>query len=147
MPFLDNAKHLASQLGAIPAQSAHGCSEQEIAALEERLRRVFPAAYREFLLWTGRAAGDFWAGSHAFYSDLPDIQQWAVDLLRENSFPAELPPDALVFFMHQGYQFLFVRTSEGDDPPVYYYNETQPAQTFVRRAEHFSQFLEHALQT
>lgn len=147
MAFLDEAKRIASDLGVITAADARPCSEQEIEVLEQRVGRRLPGAYREFLMWVGHAAGDFWAGSHAFYADLPNIQRWAAELLRENSFPEPLADDALVFFMHQGYQFMFFRPSEGDDPPVYDYNETRPAQNFVRRANHFSQFLEHALRT
>ena len=35
-----------------------------------------------------------------------------------------IPIAALVFFMHQGYQFFFIRTADGiDDPKVFYYFE------------------------
>jgi hypothetical protein len=57
-----------------------------------------------------------------------------------------MPPDAFVFWMHQGYQFCFFRTSDGDDPPVYYYlqaglSERVVSGQFVRKYEHYSEFL------
>ena len=39
--------------------------------------------------------------------------------LAEDVEPFAFPDDALVFWMHQGYQFMFLRAAEGDDPPVY----------------------------
>jgi len=41
--------------------------------------------------------------------------------------------------MHQGYQFMFIRAAEGEDPPVYYYMEQSGK--FVKKADQLSQFL------
>ncbi len=40
--------------------------------------------------------------------------------------------------MHQGYQFMFIRADEGEDPPVYYYMEQRGE--FLRKADQLSQF-------
>ncbi len=53
-----------------------------------------------------------------------------------------MPEDAFVFFMHQGYQFMFFRLSEGDDPPVYYYGEGEGQDTFRVLQPSYSAFLE-----
>lgn len=50
-----------------------------------------------------------------------------------------LPEDAIAFMMHQGYQFMFVRSGEGEDPPVYYYREQ--GGEFEKKADQLSQFL------
>ena len=71
----------------------------------------------------GKYAGSFLKGSMCFYDDLILINEEARLLLKEHSF-REMPQKAFVFWMHQGYQFAFFINGEGDDPPVYYYNET-----------------------
>lgn len=62
-------------------------------------------------------------------------------LLEENNFPEVLPADAFVFWMHQGYQFAFFRIGEGEDPPVYHFEEGQESQTFQRIHDKLSEFL------
>jgi SMI1-KNR4 cell-wall len=51
------------------------------------------------------------------------LQEEAVALLNYNNEDFILPTDAFVFSMHQGYEFKYFKTSEGDDPPVYQYVE------------------------
>jgi len=46
-------------------------------------------------------------GSSCFFKSLLDIQEIAVELLEDNQFPESRSPDAFVFFMHQGYYFMF----------------------------------------
>lgn len=101
-----------------------GCDENEIKELESAVGLKLPTAYKEFLRWAGNSLGDFEEGSEFFYDqDLVDLQRMAKDLLVDNNTPFELPDDAFVFWGHQGYQFTFFRTSEGDNPPVHYYIE------------------------
>jgi hypothetical protein len=55
---------------------------------------------------------------------LYDLREWAIDLLEESGEPFSLPDNAIVFLMHQGYQFFFFHADGiNDDPPVYYYFE------------------------
>lgn len=100
------------------------CSKEEVQALENQLGQTLPAAYREFLLLMGRKAGGLFWGTNWLYEDLELMQEDAVELMRHDKFPVILPPDAFVFLMHQRYQFMFFRLTEGDDPPVYYYIES-----------------------
>lgn len=141
MPYLDNARAVAAELHTVSEAESKPCSQHEVERLERRLGRPVPAAYREFLLWMGHGAGDFLAGTDAFYPDLANIQEWAAALLSDDDAALQLPEDALVILMHQGYQFCFVRLSEGDDPPVYYYMEDSRPETFTRTDEHYSDFL------
>ncbi len=117
------------------------CSNDEINQLEEDLGVKLPQIYREFLYWTGHGADAFLQGEDCFYEHLPQIQQWAKDLLKENRFSQVLPDDAFVFLMHQGYQFSFFRLSEGDNPPTYSYCEGQEETGFVKSHDKFSDFL------
>jgi hypothetical protein len=117
------------------------CSDLEIIQLEQQQGINLPSTYKDFLKMMGHGAGKFLRGSDCFYQHLPQIQEWAKQLLVENDFPQTLPEDAFVFFMHQGYQFSFFRLSEGDNPPTYSYCEGQEEPYFVKRHNKFSEFL------
>lgn len=117
------------------------CTEEEVKALEVSLVCRFPEAYREFLLWMGHGAGTFLQGTDIFYEHVPKIQGWAKELLIENNFPQPLPDDAFIFMMHQGYQFMFFRTLESDDPPIYYYHEAYHFESFELRFPNLDEFL------
>lgn len=140
--YLDQFRQRLIKLGHLSLSDLRPCTIAEVEAAEARLQLHFPGSYREFLLLMGHGAGQFLAGSDCFYDNLFDIQTWARETLADNGVERELPTDAFVFFMHQGYQFLFLRTTEGDDPPAYYYNEGLPETALLpRRYEHFSDFL------
>lgn len=100
-----------------------GCSEAEIAQVERILNVKLPAAYREFLLRMGRGAGDFYCGSDLHWPKVLGLTEAGRELVSEDEADIQLPADAIVIVMHQGYQFLFIRATEGDDPPVYHYME------------------------
>ncbi|MBD2292537.1 SMI1/KNR4 family protein [Anabaena sphaerica FACHB-251] len=117
------------------------CSDLEIIQLERQKNISLPSTYKDFLKMMGHGAGKFLRGSDCFYQHLPQIQEWAKQLLLENDFPEALPKDAFVFFMHQGYQFSFFRLSEGDNPPTYSYCEGQEEPDFVKSHDQFSDFL------
>lgn len=99
------------------------CSDEEIRWIEQRLELSLPEAYKEFLQWMGKDGGPILKGSNCFYKDLLYLYQWADKLLKENDLFGILPSKAFVFFMHQGYQFAFMYPEDGENPPVYYYNE------------------------
>ena len=60
-------------------------------------------------------------------TDLPELRSGAEELLAECGHPFELPKNAFVFAMHQGYQFMYFLVGESDDPEVMYYFEYKPA--------------------
>lgn len=143
--YLDKVKTHFKQLDLVSSGELIPCSPEEIRALEEQLGLSLPGAYKEFLLWMGHNAGSFLRGSDCFYQDLRHLREWAIELLEENDFSETLPNDAFVFFMHQGYQFAFLRTCEGDDPPVYYYHEGMDQTSFIRAYRSFSEFLSNEI--
>lgn len=123
------------------------CTEEEILFLENRLQLSLPDAYKEFLLWGGRWARGFMYGSSFFFKDdFIDIQEVAVELLEDNQFPESLPADAFVFFMHQGYYFMFFRTSEGNNPPIYGYEDGQILLIFKNEYSTYTDFLTDQLE-
>lgn len=105
------------------ASDIRGASLEDITALETATEQNLPAQYREFLLGIGRGAGDFLQGTDIFLSALDGLKDEAISLLQENDEDVKLADDAFVFSMHQGYEFTYFNTSEGDDPPVYQYVE------------------------
>jgi hypothetical protein len=139
--YLDAVKARFAELKLAPAHEVVPCTHDEIAVLEHQLALTLPAVYQEFLLWMGHSAGGFLRGSSCFYRQLVALQTAAVDLLNENQFPTVLPPDAFVFFMHQGYQFNFFRWKEGDNPSVCFYGEGTTEATFSVIYPTFSAFL------
>jgi hypothetical protein len=118
MPFLQLAKKVHSEHFPVLGAQAIGCTEEEIETLEKRVGLKLPSAYHEFLRWMGKGDGRFWIGLGGFYEGLPRYNEWARELVRESGSAAELPSDAFVVFWDDNY-FYFLRTSEGDNPPVY----------------------------
>ena len=91
--------------------------------METRYSVQLPAAYKEFLKIAGREAADFMVGTEFYYRDLFGLREAAEELLMENEEDFRLPDNAFVIEMHQGYQFCYLLTAEGENPPVYSYNE------------------------
>ena len=125
--------------GVATENTLRGCSATEIEEIQADVGRPLPLAYREFLAQMGLGAGDFYVGTDLFYPSLLGVTKAAHELVAEDEADIVLPEDAIVFMMHQGYQFMFVRADEGDDPPVYYYMERSGE--FVKKAVQLSQFL------
>src|SRR5688572_28717618 len=86
-----------------------GCSDEEIAAIEKQFDIRFPAMYRRFLAQMGKFIRDFLVGTDWTYAHVrnPSLRKHAESLIAEADTSYELPKDAFVFCMHQGYSFLF----------------------------------------
>jgi len=117
------------------------CSNDEIQDINRIVEYKLPKAYLEFLEEMGKDAGKFMKGSSCFINELHSLREWAIELLVENNFKKELPNDAFVFWMHQGYQFAFFLLDDGDNPPIYYYNETKEQNKFCKTGDSFTDFL------
>lgn len=144
MTFLTEVKQVLAENPSLNLSGHfYPCHEKEVTELERQVGLKLPKAYKEFLLWSGHGLGSFEIGSDIFYeTDLVSLQQDARDLLVENNFPQNLPEDAYVFWMHGGYMFTFFRTSEGDNPPVHYYDEGLHKREFAWNYQaHFTDFL------
>ncbi|UBF27657.1 SMI1/KNR4 family protein [Kovacikia minuta CCNUW1] len=129
--YLSQAKERFQELNLASSDELKPCTDEEIETLERHLRLSLPKAYREFLLWMGNGAGVFMLGEDCFYRQLFDLRRSAIELLEENCFSKKLPDDAFVFFMHQGYHFGFLLTSQGENPPIHYYYEGRNKDDFT----------------
>jgi hypothetical protein len=110
-------------------------TSEQIMALERHLGLPLPAAYRAYLLLAGAYPPPELIGSDCHGHYLYSLRKWAEELLQECGHPFELPSDAVVFLMHQGYHFFYFRADGcDDDPPVYDYIEgtTAPKRQFER---------------
>lgn len=125
--------------GVATEQALVGCSPAEISQLQNEVGYPLPQAYRDFLLRMGREMGRFFDGSDITYENLPGLKQAAQKLVKEEQTALVLHDDAIPILMHQGYQFMFIRASEGEDPPVYHYMEMSGE--FVTISQHLTQYL------
>lgn len=116
-----------TQPNSSEADSFKGATSEEIAELEEYAGGKFPLAYRTFLQTMGKSAGRLFQGSHALISQRWSLRyrDFAQEMLSKHGGD-ELPEPTFVFLMHQGYQFLFFRLDEGDDPPIYIVTDSEP---------------------
>ena len=126
-------------------ETVRGCSPQEIEAIKSRQGVDYlPGLYVEYLAVLGNKDGGLYVGSDRLYSHLLLLKDWAKELLEEHDQPFDLPADAFVLLMHQGYQFLYFLTKDkNDDPTIFYYTEDRRLQNLMpqRRFEHLSEFL------
>lgn len=144
-PIVANIRMILLESGLAGPDDVQGCTQAEIAEIEESARMPLPSVYHEFLLQAGRRAGLFYEGSDMFYPGLLELREAACELLQEAHNDFLLPTDAFVFFMHQGYQFMYFRVVVGDaDPPVYNYIEgdLMPEQAYER----FSNFVKESIE-
>lgn len=116
------------QIRSLGEEEAQGCSEAEIAELEALLPgdTQLPGAYREFLLFGGKKAGNlFRTLDISFKSTLlmrkGGNQEVFDSLMLEDDQP--VPEEWLVFNENEMMSFSFFKLNEGDNPPVYYWEE------------------------
>ena len=101
------------------------CPEAEVSDIERRAGVQLPGMYRGFLRTMGRGAGRLFSGTDMFYDPRIDFRALALEVLRREPRPIELPEPAaqcLVFAAHQGYQCWYLDLVERtSDPPVWHF--------------------------
>jgi hypothetical protein len=108
-----------------------GFSEQEVAGAEKRLGVRFPIMFRAYLLMMGKARGQLLCDSRvARVENFEEFRNDAIQLMSEAGLDEPLPPNAVVFLLHQGYSFAYLVAERAFDTPVYYFAEgdQKPAQ-------------------
>lgn len=99
------------------------CSSDEIIAIEDYFSVTLPNIYKEFLLMFGNGSSDYMVGDDYTFYWLKGMKAAANEMLRDSDLP-ELTNDSFVFWMHQGYQFMFFYTRDGNEnPSVFYFNQ------------------------
>lgn len=105
-----------------------------------------PKAYIEFMSVMGNGTeGHYMGGDSCFMNEIYDLKQGAIELLEENESVNLLTDDDFVFWMSQGCMFCFFSLTEGDDPPVYFYNESGEDR-FIKIADSIVEFLVNRLE-
>ncbi|HTE19555.1 MAG TPA: SMI1/KNR4 family protein [Armatimonadota bacterium] len=99
----------------------------------------FPAVYERFLLKMGRRSGRLLAGTECPHPRSGDWREEVDEIMEEYPEVGEFPDDGYVFASYLSHEFLYFRTSEGDDPPVYHYSgDSEPPE---KVADHLSEYL------
>src|SRR5438034_575581 len=119
--FFESVVERLKSAGLAPFGSIRGCSESEVTQLENHFGVHLPQTYRDFLKYFGKQAGRLFEGTDCFYEQLWNLRFWAEELLQADAQHFILSRDSFVFSMHQGYEFLYIQTEVGDDPPVFQY--------------------------
>lgn len=120
------------------------CDNNEIKILENMTNQnKLPVAYLEFIKMMGNGTynNQFMPGESCFMDEIKFLYGWAVNILNENESILKLTNDDFVFWMCQGCMFCFFKLSEGDNPPVYLYNENGVEDKFVKISYTFTAFL------
>jgi len=124
--YLDRLQQRIQDLGCVEDQEVLPCAEEEVAALETKLGLRLPGVYRELLLCCGKGLGEVLSGMGlADYEDQmgQDLRQTMCQSLAEDGQdPATLDHETLIVESNYDGFFCFLRTAEGNDPPVYAYN-------------------------
>ncbi len=126
MTYLAKAKKLFPRFVQLMEEKGEfhqyeSCTEQKIDQIEQFLDLLLPAAYREFLLWSGEQCTFMDEMGLPFYSSTEvDLRRIALDILNMNEAMDTLPEDAIVIVIFdETASFAFIRVSEGDNPPVH----------------------------
>jgi hypothetical protein len=103
-----------------------GCSDKDLADIEEAFEVKLPAVYRALMKMLGRGAGDLWNNCSYQYPQVVDyLRDNAEQYLEANNQSFRLGPTDYVFMDHQGCEFFYFDTTKGDDPPVYKFGDRQ----------------------
>lgn len=125
--------------GRAKASDVVGCSEDEIALVEQKVGRQLPEAYKKFLRIMGNGAGNFQTDATWQLKYFDDIRRDVLESLRrEDHF--KVSPEMFVFLESGGSQFLFFYPAAGDDPPVFLYE--MPDESPHQVADSFSAWIQ-----
>ena len=123
------------------------CSDKEIEDIIQKFEGLeLPLAYKEFIfnLGNGMKSG-YMRGDSCYIDELFYLRDWANELLEERNSKLELSENDFVFWMSQGCMFCFFKLNEGENPPVYFYNESGEDR-FITTANSFTEFLINRLE-
>lgn len=139
--FYDELVAKLLTLGRGPVAGLSDAEIEQVRADQEV--STLPVYYEHFLRRLGRQSGALLVGTDILYPDILGLKQDAADLLQENRVKGFLPGDSVVFAMHQGYEFYWLRAGDVGNPRVFMYSELRPSE--IREWPSFSDFLLHYL--
>ena len=128
--YINRVVELMEQYAAVYGeQKIVGCTSEEVEALESLLPNSYrlPEAYREFLFYCGRNMGRVSALTDFSYKNAyfnaKERNYKIIGMLTWGEELAKIPEDLFVISKHISSNFSYVLLSEGDNPPVYAWNE------------------------
>lgn len=132
-----------------------GCSKEEIDEILQIAGANLPKCYLEFLSEMGKdmdrkeiGMRGFLVGNAVFYEDLFDNKEGMQELLDEDGrSDLILTDNDFVFYDSQGILQAFFKLDEGDNPPVYAYEEGYSGDKFPKVAGSLSSFYERYLES
>lgn len=124
-------------------EELRGLSGETLREVERDQAAPVAEAYREFLTVLGGGAGRLMVGSDVYHPHVLGLGTDARLLLAENGSPFVLEGTDRVFFMHQGYEFAFMRGA-GPDPEVWTHVEGGDGERPVRTHPSFTAWLRSA---
>lgn len=152
MKYLDKVVKQLNEWGTI----YKGCSEAEIIEIEGLNELKLPDCYKEFLSIMGKnmdrkAPGErgYLVGNAVFYDDLFDNKEGFLELLNDDNrsdLIELITENEFVFYDSQGILNAFFKLTEGENPPVYGYEEGFSGESFPKIAESLSSFYERYLE-
>jgi hypothetical protein len=86
-----------------------GCTDADIAQLNEAAGWALPDGYLDIMRAIGRRSGQFLAGSDFRWPTVRVLNTWANEALRANGSHREIGDDEFVFYMHGGYHFCVLK--------------------------------------
>jgi hypothetical protein len=125
------------------------CTEKEVKDIERMLTPPYqlPGAYKEFLLYGGKKIAEIFNSQFFDSYDLvllmlKDEYRDITRMLRVEDPNAKIYPDIFILNEHLGSNFTYFRLTEGDDPPVYFWEEGEGGlETSSQEFDSFSDFL------
>lgn len=84
----------------------------------------FPKIYKDFYKHCESSIPKGMIGSDLF-NTYKELNEWAIELLKEDNAENFLDNDDFVFMMHQGYMFWYFKANGKENPNVYLYYEGQ----------------------
>ncbi len=135
-----------------------GCSENEIKNIQNIIipGRKFPQCYHEFLIGFGKYMEEDFSESNPNHGSLIGEAIFLEDLIDNNNEngltglleedEADLSPSNIfVFYGSQGVLYAFFKLDDGDNPPIYAYQEGFSGSDFPQVSNSLSSFLERKI--
>jgi hypothetical protein len=94
----------------------------ELDKIEIEKNLIFPLAYKKFYRQCEISLPQVFVGTDLF-NHYKELNDWALDLIKESKIDNFLTETDFVFMMHQGYMFWYFKANGEDDPDVYFYEE------------------------
>lgn len=153
MKFLPEQIHLLSKK---VGEGVSSCTQDEINQMEGKLGAKLPISYKEFLLIMGKEQPCIFSDYKLYEPfDHHDAVQPILHKL-EKALNLKFPSDGFIFMQHLLAYFAFFKLSDGDDPPIYCYDETDfidddgkffKQSSFKKVANSFSSFIKQELES